>query len=273
MTLLRTTLLSSLLATVVLGASAAPRTEVIPLNYRTADDVMAVAQSVIGSEGKVTAYGNQLIVNAEPAKIRELQSVLQQIDSRPHRLLITVDTSENLQQDSRGYSVDGSASAGNIEIQSGRGEVNGKDRVRIIRRSTDSRSGGSQQVQATEGYPALIQVGQSVPITSTATGPYGQFYSQTEYRNVNRGFYVTATLTGNLVHVTISSSNDRLSQSHPGVIDTQSTDTRVSGKLGEWITLGGVSEQNQADQHGFVRRYSTQGRDDTSLRLKVETLD
>ena len=106
MTLLRTTLLSSLLATVVLGASAAPRTEVIPLNYRTADDVMAVAQSVIGSEGKVTAYGNQLIVNAEPAKIRELQSVLQQIDSRPHRLLITVDTSENLQQDSRGYSVE-----------------------------------------------------------------------------------------------------------------------------------------------------------------------
>ncbi len=166
-----------------------------------------------------------------------------------------------------------STSAGNIEIQSGRGEVNGKDRVRIIRRSTDSRSGGSQQVQATEGYPALIQVGQSVPITSTATGPYGQIYSQTEYRNVNRGFYVTATLTGNLVHVTISSSNDRLSQSHPGVIDTQSTDTRVSGKLGEWITLGGVSEQNQADQHGFVRRYSTQGRDDTSLRLKVETLD
>ncbi|WP_252724853.1 hypothetical protein, partial [Acinetobacter baumannii] len=69
--------------------------------------------------------------------------------------------------------------------------VNGKDRVRIIRRSTDSRSGGSQQVQATEGYPALIQVGQSVPITSTATGPYGQIYSQTEYRNVNRGFYVT----------------------------------------------------------------------------------
>ncbi len=193
MTLLRTTLLSSLLATVALGASAAPRTEVIPLNYRTADDVIAVAQSVIGSEGKVTAYGNQLIVNAEPAKIRELQSVLQQIDSRPHRLLITVDTSENLQQDSRGYSVDGSASAGNIEIQSGRGEVNGKDRVRIIRRSTDSRSGGSQQVQATEGYPALIQVGQSVPITSTATGPYGQIYSQTEYRNVNRGFYVTAT--------------------------------------------------------------------------------
>lgn len=75
------------------------------------------------------------------------------------------------------------------------------------------------------------------------------------------------------MHVTIISSNDRLSQSHPGVIDTQSTDTRVSGKLGEWITLGGVSEQNQADQRGFVRRYSTQGRDDTSLRLKVETLD
>ncbi|MGC3218432.1 secretin, partial [Pseudomonas aeruginosa] len=76
MTLMRTTHLSSLVATVVLGASAAPRTEVIPLNNRTADDVMAVAQSVIGSEGKVTAYGTPLIDNAEPPKIGELQSVL-----------------------------------------------------------------------------------------------------------------------------------------------------------------------------------------------------
>ena len=47
MTLLRTTLLSSLLATVVLGASAAPRTEVIPLNYRTADDVMATCAAML----------------------------------------------------------------------------------------------------------------------------------------------------------------------------------------------------------------------------------
>lgn len=64
-----------------LGAVAAPRTEIIPLNYRTAEDVLPVAQQVLGNEGRVTAYGNQLVVNAELAKIRELQQVLEQLDT------------------------------------------------------------------------------------------------------------------------------------------------------------------------------------------------
>jgi type II secretory pathway component GspD/PulD (secretin) len=48
-----------------------------------------------------------------------------------------------------------------------------------------------QQIQASEGQPALIQVGQSIPITSTSTDGYGRLQSNTEYRNVTQGFYVT----------------------------------------------------------------------------------
>ena len=115
-------------------------------------------------------------------------------------------------------------------------------------------------------------MGQSVPLTSTTTGPYGQIYNQTQYRNVTQGFYVTASLTGDIVHVSISSNNDKLSQNHSGAIDIQSTDTRVSGRVGEWLTLGGVSSDNQADQSGFLQRRSTQGQQDMTLRLKVEVL-
>ncbi|MGP0172577.1 secretin N-terminal domain-containing protein [Pseudomonas sp. NCHU5208] len=265
------TLLATLLLCLCLPLQAA--TEVIPLNYRTADEVLGVVQSMLGSEGKVSAYGNQLIVNAPPAKIGEVRVLLQQLDTRPRRLLITVESADSSQQNDRGYGVDGSLSAGNAEVQIGRGEVNGRDQVRIIRRSTDSRGGGTQQVQATEGYPALIQVGQSVPLTSTRTGPYGQVYQDTQYRDVTRGFYVTASLSGELVHVSISSQRDRLSNSRPGTIDVQSTDTRVSGRLGEWMTLGGVSEQSSSSDSDVLRRYSTQGREDMSLRIKVEALD
>ncbi len=66
--------------------------EVIELNYRMAQDVLPVVQSVLGSEGRASAYGNQLIVNASPEKISELRSVLDSIDTQPRRLLITVDT-------------------------------------------------------------------------------------------------------------------------------------------------------------------------------------
>jgi hypothetical protein len=75
------------------------------------------------------------------------------------------------------------------------------------------------------------------------------------------------------VHINISSNRDRLSQSQPGVIDIQSTDTRVSGRLGEWISIGGVDQQSQAERGGVLRQRSTQGREDMTLRVKVEIAD
>ncbi|MDP2246037.1 secretin N-terminal domain-containing protein [Pseudomonas sp.] len=264
-------LFAALLLCIALPLSAA--TEVIPLNYRTADDVLPVVQSVLGNEGRVNAYGNQLVVNATPAKIEEIRQLLEQLDTRPRRLLISVDSSESSFQNDRGYRADGTLSAGGAQVQIGQGEINGRDQVRIISRTTDSRGGGTQHVQATEGYPALIQVGQSVPLNSSSSGPYGQVYNSTEYRNVMRGFYVTASLTGEIVHINISSNRDRVSQSQPGVIDIQNTDTRVSGRLGEWISIGGVNQQSQVERDGVLRQRSTQGREDMSLRVKVEITD
>ncbi|MBU1333049.1 MAG: secretin [Gammaproteobacteria bacterium] len=264
-----------LLASTLLALStwSQAATEVMPLNYRTADELLPVVQSVLGNEGKVTPYGNQLIVNASSAKLEEVRTLLGQLDTQPRRLLISVDSSDNSSQQDRGYRADGSISAGNGQIQIGQGEQAGRDQVRIISRSTNSRSGGTQQVQTSEGYPALIQVGQSVPLTQRSTGPYGQVYSETQYRDVTRGFYVTASLTGDIAHITISSNRDRLSTTQPGAIDVQSTDTRVSGRIGEWISIGGISEQSQANQNGIAVRRSTQGRDDMNLRVKVEVME
>ncbi|MFW0753799.1 secretin N-terminal domain-containing protein [Pseudomonas sp. H11T01] len=261
-------LLTTLLLTCSFSVMAA--TEIVPLNYRTSADLLPVAQNFIGKDGKVSAYGNQLIVNAEPEKIEELRAFLAQLDTAPKRLLITVDTNENNFQGDQGYS------------------ANGSGQGRIINRSTDSRDGGIQQVQTSEGTPALIQVGQSVPLTSTQTDAYASLpnrqpqnptnnyahlQNQTQYRNVTQGFYVTASVTGDIVHLNISTNRDRMSQERPDVVNVQSTDTTVSGRLGEWITLAGVNHQTQADKQGLARSYSTQGRDDMTLRVKVENLD
>lgn len=248
-------------------------TEVIPLEFRMAEDVLPIAQSVIGDQGKVNAYGNQLIVNAPSAVITELRNVLSKLDTEPRRLLISVDTQNSAADSQSGYRVDSTTRIGDVEVHSGRGEDSGRDQVRIIRRSTNSQGGGVQQVQATEGYPALIQLGQSVPITTTGGDGYGQIYQQTQYRDITRGFYATATVQGDRVQVSISSHNDRMSASQPGAINIQQTDTRVSGRLGEWIELGGVDESASSSEAGLLRRYSTEGRQDLSLRLKVDTLN
>ncbi|MGE7960647.1 secretin N-terminal domain-containing protein [Pseudomonas sp. NPDC089530] len=261
------TLLTTLLLTASFSVTAA--TEIVPLNNRTSADLLPVAQNFLGRDGKVSAYGNQLIVNAEPEKIEELRAFVAQLDTPAKRLLITVDTSENNTQDNRA------------------------PQTRIITHSTTSRDGGIQQIQASEGIPALIQVGQSVPVTTTQTDAYtglpnqsntsGQpqylpnnyahLQSQTQYRNVTQGFYVTASVTGETVHLSISTNRDRMSQDRPDVVNVQSTDTTVSGRLGEWITVAGVNHQNQADKQALTRSYSTQSRDDMTLRVKVDALD
>ncbi|MCJ8170818.1 secretin N-terminal domain-containing protein [Atopomonas sediminilitoris] len=264
-----TALLLLILSTTAL---AAPRTEVLELRYNTADDLLPTVQAILGSEGRVSAYGNQLIINAEQHKILEVQDLLRQLDKSPQRLLITVDTSSDSQLNERGYRVDGELSAGGVSVISGDGEIDGKDQVRIIRRTTDSRGGGQQQVQATEGYPAFIQIGQSVPITTSTATPYGG-WSNTQYRDVTRGYYVTVTLSGNIAHISLSSRNDRLSQSQPGVIDTQSTDTRLTTRLGEWVTFGGISESQSGNDSDFLRHKTTQGREDVTLRLKVDVMN
>lgn len=246
-------LLASLLLLVSVAASAA--TEVLTLNYRTSDELLPIAQNFIGRDGKVSGYGNQLIVNARAEKVQSLRELLAQLDKPSRRLLISVDTTDSNDQNRNGYS------------------VNGAGQTRIISRSTASRSGGMQQVQASEGVPALVQVGQSVPFTSSQTDSYGGLQTQTQYRDVTRGFYVTASVTGSTVHLNISTHNDRMSQQRQDVVDMQSANTQVSGRLGEWITLAGMNEQSQGNTGEYTQNWSTQGRSDMTVRVKVDSLE
>jgi hypothetical protein len=239
-------LFASLLLAASLTAQAA--TEVVPLQHRSSAELLPAAQAFIGRDGTVSAFENKLIVNASPERIDDLRALLQQLDTVPKRLLISVDNNDSNYQDNRG---------------------NGQ----VIRYGTSNREGGLQQIQASEGQPALIQVGQSIPVTSTSTDGYGRIQSNTEYRNVTQGFYVTPSLSGDTVRLQISTNNDRISQERADVVKVQSTDTTISGRLGEWITLAGYNQQSQADRNPSSRTYSTQRGENMTLRVKVDLLD
>jgi len=236
-----------LLAVLAFAPAVQAATQVLDLRYRTSDEVLPLVRGFLGNQGSVSALGNQLVINADPGKLDELGALMERIDAPARRLLISVDTSDSNQS---------------------AGTSNG----RVIRYGTANRTGGLQQVQASEGTPALVQVGQSVPLTTAQTDAYGRLQTQTEYRNVTQGFYVTASVTGETVHLSISTNNDRMSQERPDVVNVQSTDTRVSGPLGQWITVAGINAQSQADRNGGTRYYSTQGRDDMTLRVRVDAL-
>ncbi|MDZ5602405.1 secretin [Pseudomonas sp. RP23018S] len=244
--MLRRTCLATLLLASSLTCQAA--TEVVPLQHRTSAQLLPTAQAFIGTDGSVNAFEDKLVVNAPQNRIDELRALLQQLDTAPKRLLISVDNSDSNYQDNRGNS-------------------------RVIQYGTSNREGGLQQIRASEGQPALIQVGQSIPITSSATDSYGRVQSNTQYRNVTQGFYVTPSISGNTVHLQISNNHDRISPEQADVVKVQSSDTTLTGNLGEWITLAGFDQQSRADQSDSQVTYSTQRGENMTVRVKVDLVE
>ena len=86
------------------------------------------------------------------------------------------------------------------------------------------------------------------------------------------GFYATVRLNGDLATITLSANNDRLHPASKDVIDVQRTDTVVTARLGEWVTVGGVDDAESRQDRGLGRRTTTRSAQQQSIRLMVERL-
>ncbi len=262
---------------ITLGAaslSAAPTTEVIPLNHGLAEDIIPALQPLLDADERVSAYGNQLIIRAEPQRIEQVRALLTDLDRQPRKLRISVSNDGSSVSRQSGYQVDGRIGTGAGDIVVGRpGKHN---QARVIRRETSGANDDVHVVTANEGYPVLIQTGQSVPLSSTTTNIYGQVVQQTDYRDVTSGFYATVRVNGDIATINISANNDQLqSRGHRGnqIIDVQRTDTVVTARLGEWVTIGGLDEGINAQDSDIGRRTTTRSSQQRSVQVKVERLD
>lgn len=249
---------------------AAPQTEVFTLDYSMADSLIPAIEPMLRDDERVSAYGNQLIVRAEAERMEEIRALLANLDRQPAQLRISVANSGSSISSDSGFGINSriETSAGDIIV----GNPAGGNQTRIIRRETRGTNDGIRQLTASEGYPVLIQSGQSVPLTTTGTDAYGRVVQQTEYRNVTQGFYATVRLNGNQAIITLSANNDQLNRSDNRVIDVQQTDTVVTGRVGEWITIGGLGDSARSNDRDIGRRTTTRNQNDSSIRLMIERL-
>ena len=91
------------------------------------------------------------------------------------------------------------------------------------------------------------------------------------YQDVGRGFYATPRLNGR--RVTLDISQQSASQGGYGSINSPSLSTTVSGRLGEWIELGGSGRQASGNQGGALSLSSSDARDNRSIWLMVEEVE
>ena len=122
-----------LLALTAAGPSqAAPQTEVLTLGYNMAESVIPALQPMLRDDERVSAYGNQLIVRAEPERMQEIRALVAELDRKPAQLRISVANSGTTSGSERGFEV-------NSRFDTGVGDIvvgDGSNQTRIIRRDT-----------------------------------------------------------------------------------------------------------------------------------------
>lgn len=259
------------------------RLEVIQLKHRPAREVIPLIKPFVGPGGAVAGTGFKLIIRATPEYLRQVKTILAEIDTGLNNLIIQVRQGQQRNNVREATEISGNIKSGDVEISvpgSGGGGVTvsggssgstGKIKLRRTHDRSDSQA--NQRIRVLEGQPAYIQVGSSVPLarSTVTTGPEGTIVQRSvEYKDVTSGFDVIARVNNDIVTLEISPHHETLSRRGGGVINVRRAHTIVSGKIGEWIDIGGSSTQRNSNTSGYT--YSTQSRRqrDSSIFLKVE---
>ncbi len=255
-----------LLLGLLTGQVYAQQMEIIELRSRTVDQVLPVLLPLVEPGGTLTGMNNQLFLRASPRNRADIKKALAAIDTPSRRLIIRVSQNREAEQSARGGEASGQVVLGSTR------------RSNVEARVWDSKSvrgeSAAQMVQTVDGGQAFIQVGRSLPIPmrQVVIGPGGAVVNETlVYQDVGRGFYAVPHLNGERVRIEIS--QQAASPGSYGSINSQRLSTTVSGRLGEWIELGGSGRQASGNQSGALSLSTSDARDNRSIWLMVEEVE
>lgn len=278
----RTLLAIAMLAFALCSAGASGQTvlEVIALKHRTAEEVIPVLTPMLARDGSLSGLRGQLIVRTTPANLEELRRILLAVDVAQRRLLITVAQDVSGEGSRRGADVALRTDDHlRLTIPGAAGAPKDGVEVRILdARNTDNLR-VMQTVQVMDGGSAYIQTGQSaaVPqqrVTRSVVGGrvVEQVVESVEYRNVGTGFYVLPRVAGDRVTLDLSPYREALIRHVPGMVDVQRVVTTVSGRLGEWLEVGGMTEQRSSERDVLLGRATAAQSERRNIVVKVEEL-
>jgi len=217
--------------------------EVISLRHRTAEQVIPVLRPLLDPGGALSGQSNQLIVRTSPANLAQLRSVLASIDRPARRLMISVRFDSA--QDSARTGVQGAARATSSD---------GRAVVVIGQAGSSDTERVDQRIQVLEGGRARISTGEARPlrqrqVIQTPSGPVVR--ETTEMADAASGFDVVPRVAGETVTLDIAPQREQFVPGSQGAIRYERAASTVSGRLGEWIELGGTGSASAGSGSGL----------------------
>ena len=270
-----------MLVALPLVVQAAMIIETFDLRYRSTEEIIPIIKPMLANEASITGTGYKLIIKSTPENLEQIKTLLTELDVDQTQLIIHVavnnkqvmrdsEASVSAQATNDGTSI----SIGNRPPRSTSTTSSTDDRIkydaRIIDNSQHRDQPVSQVVRVSEGYWATIQMGQAVPIASRIRNPDGTVTESVTWRNVTSGFRVMPRTNGDQVTLTIMPHSDSIDPANPGSINTSGMETTISGKIGQWIHIGGTQELNANDTAGISYRTRVRETTHNQIWLKVE---
>jgi hypothetical protein len=256
----RALLLAALAAPAALCAQAI---EVIELRHRTAEDVLPLLRPFIEPGGALSGQGSQLFLRAAPATAQQVKQMLALLDRPPRLLEITVRQDLAREETQRTVNADGSVvvssrrSSGSLSVEAGSGRTEATRRV-------------GQSVRVIEGGRAMIGIGVAIPFSFNqwVVSPQGltEVVATTTYEAIT-GFAVRPLLAGEVVTLELSPTDAALTSQG---IERAQLMTRVQGRLGDWIALGGADLAEQARRGGVISSDARSASSQRGVWVRVE---
>lgn len=269
----------------LLSPMACAELEIITLQYRSVDEVLPIIRPMLDPDGTASGMTNQLILRTSPHNLAEIRKMLESIDSAPRLLKITVLQNVDRATLSQLIEASGSVAGRNAHILvspgaggSGLSMEARQDKNRLHARVDSARSleeeRNALRIEVQEGNRAFIQAGSSLPVPQRriVQSPQGtQMIDSTEYRDVASGFYVLPRINGERVTLEVSTQNDNLAadRTYPAP-RMQRVLTTLSGKLGEWLVIGDIGQQQESSDASISSRSASSTGEQRNVLLKVE---
>jgi len=212
--------------------------EIIPLRYRTVEQVLPALQPLLEPGATLSGSRGQLFLRASPSNVDDIKRALAVIDRPAKRLQISVRLDDALDRERRDLQASGSIGSGGVRISGSAQDSRSRAGERV-----------DQRLQVLEGSRATIFTGQS-----------------NDDRDLASGFEVVPRLSGGLVHLDIAQQRETPQQGQRLV-------TSTTARLGEWTELGGVAQSSARDDRGIGSASGRRASESRRVWVKVEALD
>jgi type II secretory pathway component GspD/PulD (secretin) len=228
------------------ASNAQQALEIIPLRYRTVEQVLPSLQPLLEPGATLSGSRGQLFLRASPSNADDIKRALAVIDRPAKRLQISVRLDDALEHERRDIQASGSVGSNGVRFSAGAQDARTSAGERV-----------DQRLQVLEGSRAYIATGQSRLLRL----PDG-----TVIQELASGFEVLPRLSGGLVHLDIA-------QQREAGMHSQRLTTTTTARLGEWVELGGTAQAMSRDDRGIGSAGGRRASESRRVWVKVEALD